>query len=128
MPDVVKNRNNKFRKLSDEELLQEIEKINTCNEGTKARSAHYFEIMSIQGELNRRNTERQFKSTEKGMWVSIIFAVVSIIISLFIGYFSYKSSNDWQTKQIPEIKSITKNTQLIFSKVAEIKTRRTRNK
>lgn len=128
MPDVVKNWNNKFRKLSDEELLQEIEKINTRNEGTEARSAHYFEIMAIQGELNRRNSERQFKSTKKGMWVSIIFAVVSIIISLFIGYFSYKSSNDWQTKQIPEIKSINKNTQLIFSKVAEIKTRRTRNK
>lgn len=101
--------NNNFREMSDEDLFKQIEKVDL--EGANlARPALYAEIMAIQGELNRRSSERQFKSTQKGMWVSITIATISIIITLVIGFLSFYSSNQWQNEQLPQLKAINSNT------------------
>lgn len=87
--------NDNFREVSDEDLFRKIESI-YLDGANLARPALYAEIMAIQGELNRRSSERQFRSAQKGMWVSIVIATISILITLFLDFLSINSSSQWQ--------------------------------
>lgn len=115
--------NKDFRIKNDENLFKEIESIDTTNYNTQAEIREYIKIMAILGELNRRNSERQSKSSTRGMIVSIALATVSILISIFLGFTANQSSQEWQTKQLPQLEAINKNTRSISDFSTFIKTK-----
>lgn len=87
-----------------------LEKLNFIDKevGVEAATKEYIKIMVL-------SSEKQAKSSMIGMIASIILSLVSIGISIGLAYTANKSSQEWQTKQLPQLEAINKNTKSIIS-------------
>lgn len=84
-------------------LLKEIDSVEAKNFGVESETKEYIKIMA-------KISERQSQSSALGMWASIILSIVAIVVSCWNTHIANVSSQEWQTKQLPQLEAINKNT------------------
>lgn len=96
-----------FHKAKAEQIAQPFKQTKALEEQTSIIS-NLKEITEQNIKASQEYNEASKRIAEASLKLSIIAVVITILvgaISIGIGIASFKSSNNWQTQQIPELKA-----------------------